>query len=262
VKQFSGWQIAILAMLLVCVCCTFAGVGIVGLAYVAWDQGTPTRAQAIVTSTRAVATTGGVGAPSLTRTPTRIANPYQVIIPTPGAPTTLYPIAFDSRLTIATYNVAGKTVNEISKSLESNAMPDPNEPGSRYYALTKWHLASDWSVRPSLRGCDVTTGTVTVMLTMTLPLLTSSGVPTDTHNRFDTFIEKTVQHESGHVEITLQGAREYQRALGNYPAAPNCDALNAQLNDLFRQHFDSIQRANREYDAKTKHGRTQGAVFP
>jgi predicted secreted Zn-dependent protease len=153
-------------------------------------------------------------------------------------------------------------VSEISKSLEANAVADPHEPGSRYYALTRWQLASDWSVRPSTRGCEVVNGDVSVMITMTLPMLATAGASADTLKRFNTFIEKTILHENGHAEIALQGARDYQRALGNHSAASNCDALKTQLSDLFRRHFNSIDRANRDYDAKTKHGLTQGAVFP
>lgn len=257
-RQFSGAQIAVLVMLFICVCCSFAGVGIIGVASLVWDEASVARVQA--TPTRVIVTNSG--AASSARTPTRLRNPYQVVIPTPGAPSTLYPIEFDSDFNVVTYNVIGKTVSEISKSLDANAMPDPSEPGSRYYALTRWQLAGDWSVRPTLRGCEVSSGRVSVKITMTLPLHTSSGASTDTLNRFNTFVEKTTLHESGHVEITLQGAREYQRALGNYPAAPTCSALDAQLNDLFRRSFDAIHRANREYDAKTQHGRTQGAVFP
>lgn len=260
-RQFSGWQCAILVVLLVCVCGTFASVGAVAT-YVLWDDVSSARVPAMATPTRVVATSSNVGAPMFARTPTRVANPYQVVIPTPTAPPLNAPIAFTSEFRVVTYTVTGKTVNEIGKSLEANAMPDPAEPGSRYYALTRWQLASDWAMRPSLRGCEVVDGKVTVAITITLPALVTPNVPADVRQRFDTFMEKTVLHESDHVEITLRGAREYQRALSHHPPASNCDILKSQLDALFRQNFDAIQRANREYDAKTQHGRTQGAVFP
>lgn len=261
-KQFSGWQIGILAILLACVCCVFAGAS--ALTMYAWWSDAP-RAPSIAapqpTLTRSsAANTGALS--QTTRTPTRVRNPYHVIIPTPTAPTTQYATEFTSRFTVVTYNVTGRTVSEISKSLEANPIPDPNEPGSRYYAITRWQLSGDWSVQPTLRGCEVASGQVTVVMTMTLPLLTSTNTTTDALNRFNTFLEKTVLHESGHVAITLDGARTYQRALGNHPSASDCATLKTQLNDLFHRSFDAIQRANRDYDTQTQHGRTQGAVFP
>lgn len=262
-KQFSGWQCAILTLLLVCVCCTFASVSI-GIAYVLGEEAASARVQAIrtPTHTRVPATSANGGAPLFMRTPTRVANPYQVVIPTPTAPPLDAPIAFVSEFRVVTYTVTGKTINEISRSLEANAMPDPAEPGSRYYALTRWQLASEWVARPSWHGCQVVDGKVTVAITMTLPMLVTPNVPTDVRQRFDTFMEKTVLHESDHVEITLRGAREYQRALSHQTPAPDCDILKSQLNTLYRQNFDAINRANRAYDIKTQHGRTQGAVFP
>lgn len=260
-KQFAGWQIAILTLLLVCVCCTFVSVGVVAT-YVLWDKGADARAHALATPTRVVATSSNVGAPIFARTPTRVTNPYQVIIPTPTAPPLNVPVAFASEFRVVTYTVTGKTINEISKSLEANTMPDPNEPGSRYYALTRWQLAGDWAMRSSSRGCEVVDGKVSVAITVTLPALVTPNVPSDVRQRFETFMEKTVLHESDHVAITLHGAREYQRALSHHPPAPNCEVLQLQLKALFRQNFDEINRANREYDAKTQHGRTQGAVFP
>lgn len=282
-KQFAGWQIAFLALLLVCVCCELTGLGIFA-AYFAWNDSpvavvaptfAPTPRVAALptftatpapTNTRVVEANPGASLPTralVTRTPTRVTNPYQVIVPTPTAPPMLYPITFNSDLKVETYDVTGKSVNEISKSLEANAIADPHEPGSRYYALTRWQLGGDWSVRPSGGGCQIVDGSVTLAITMTLPALASANsAPADVLKRYDTFIEKTILHESAHAEIALQGARDYQRALGNYSTASNCDALKTQLSDLFRRNFNSIDRANSDYDAKTKHGLTQGAVFP
>jgi len=261
-RQFSGWQIAILAVLFVCVCCTFASVGTLAVTYFVWEDVSVARVSATVTPTRIVATNSSVGAPALTRTPTRVTNPYHIVIPTPTAPPLVYPIESTSDFRVVTYTVTGKSINEISQSLEAHAIADPAEPGSHYYALTRWQLASDWSVRPTLRGCQVAEGKVSVAITMTLPALVTPDVPINTRQRFDTFLEKTITHESDHVEITLRGARDYQRALGNHPPANDCETLKTQLNELFRQSFNAINRANREYDARTQHGRTQGAVFP
>jgi len=259
-RQYSGWYVATCIILFVCMCCACAAM--VWLVYELWAIEPNARVQTSPSPTRVFATNAQMGAPSFIRTPTRVTNPYRVIIPTPTAPPLVYPITFNSDFRVVTYTVTGKTLNEISRSLEANAMPDPAEPGSRYYALTRWHLASDWSVRPTLRGCSVEAGTIRVAITMTLPALVTPNVPADAHQRFNTFLERTLVHESDHVTIILQGARAYQHALGNHPPAGDCETLKTQLNDLFRQSFHAINRANREYDAKTQHGRTQGAVFP
>ncbi len=288
--RFSTLQIAILAILFVCVCCELTGMGILVAATFTSDSSqvadvapslTPIRPATFLatytptspasktpapTYTRVVESNPGANLPPIAlvqRTPTSVADPYKVVVPTPTAPVMTYPIAFTSTFKVVTYNVTGKTVNDISKSLEASAIADPHEPGSHYYALTKWQLGGNWAIKPSPRGCEVSGGDVTIMITMSLPALaTTTGVPADILKQFNTFMVKAVLHESGHAELALQGARDYQRALGTFAPVSDCEGLKAQLNNLFRRSFNTIDSANTDYDVKTQHGLTQGAVFP
>ncbi len=204
-------------------------------------------------------------------TPTqRATNPastagglYDIFIPTPTAPAMAYPVDFKSATTLATYTVTGNTLTAISDSLEKNAMPDPHEPGSRYYARTNWFIQGEWFWKPTARGCEMDRGTVSIAITITLPALkTTAGLAPDLLKRWNSFVSNTSVHEQGHARLALQGARDYQRNLGNFPPAANCDLLQNQLRDLYNRDFDAIDRVNVEYDKDTQHGLTQGAVFP
>ncbi len=206
--------------------------------------------------------------PTKTKTPSptataRLASPYDVFIPTPTAPPLAYPIDFQSTTKMVTYTVTGKTLNEISASLEKNALADPHEPDSAYYARTNWSIQGQRSWTPTTRGCEVDRGTVTVAITITLPALkTTTGVSADVLNRWNTFIRNTSAHEQGHARLALEGARTYQRNLGNLAPAANCDVIQTQLRDQHNRDFDAIDRVNVKYDTDTQHGLTQGAVFP
>jgi predicted secreted Zn-dependent protease len=194
-----------------------------------------------------------------------VSNPglYNIVVPTPSAPALIYPIQFDSNLSIVTYPVTGTTLVALSRSLDTNALPDPHEKNSRYYARTDWYLSGHWNWNPAGQGCEVDKGSVSIAMTMTLPLLSSTvDVPVDVISRWNTFVNNTVIHETGHVQLDLQGARDYQRKLGNFPPALDCDAIQSKLRTLFDDSFANIDRANTGYDSTTRHGRTQGAVFP
>jgi predicted secreted Zn-dependent protease len=201
-----------------------------------------------------------------TASPTRTLAPmpsYNIVVPTPTAPPMIYPITFSSSLKIVTYPVIGQTLTELSKSLDAQAIPEPREPGSRYYALTEWFLSARWVTHPTARGCEVESGSITLAMTMTLPALTATtGMPHEVLNRWNVFVNNTITHESGHVKINLQGARDYQRGLGNSAPALDCNALGLRLDDEFDRALDALTRAGRDYDARTQHGVTQGAVFP
>ncbi len=215
-------------------------------------------------TSNATPTRGTPGARTPTRASTSASGGYTIIIPTPTAPRLVYPIDFKSTFIVSTYSVSGKTTDELSKSLEATAQTDPHESnGSRYYARTDWLLSAHWLWRETASGCEVDKGDVNIAITMTLPALAiTTGVPTNVLNRWNTFIQNTQTHETGHVKLAQQGARDYQRDLGNFAPASSCDLLQTRLRDLFDKNFSAIDKANVNYDAQTQHGFTQGAVFP
>jgi len=231
---------------------------------------TPTRVPPTATRTPAPTNTPVIRAattavtPARVQSPTLAANPYNIIVPTPTAPSIVNPVGFNSTFNVVAYPVSGKTTTDLTRALDAKAIADPHEPGSRYYAMTEWHVASDWQWLSTTRGCELERANVTVALTMTLPTLaTRQGLTPDLLTRWDKFIANTITHEKGHVTRALNGGRDYQRALGNLtPQAGTCLAMRPTLDNLFRQHLDAIDRVNVQYDKETDHGATQGAVFP
>ncbi len=196
------------------------------------------------------------------RNPTRV-SPYTVVIPTPTQSALRNPVAYESRFAVQTYSVTGKTLTEISKSLDENTAISSYGPGTRYYAQTEWYLSTVRSWKETARGCQVDSSKVSVAITMTLPVLvTASEIPPDVLARWEHFLDNTITHESGHVTLAMDGARTLQRDMGDFPPAPNCDVIRMQLDSLFKEEYDRIASANAQYDVKTQHGRTQGAVFP
>lgn len=275
--KLSPWLGATVGILLVCCCLATAGaLGVFGwfmmgpgaVSQAAVDA-TPTAALSSPFSTAPVATLSQTPVqPGARATITPMAvdsNPqlYNIVVPTPSSPALVYPIQFDSNLSVVTYPVTGTTLVALSKSLDTNALPDPHEKNSRYYARTDWYLSGHWNWNPTVQGCEVDGGNVSIAMTMTLPLLSSTvGVPLDAVSRWNTFVSNTVAHETGHVQLDLQGARDYQRNLGNFPPAPDCNVIQSKLRTLFDDSFATIDRANTGYDSATRHGRTQGAFFP
>ncbi len=190
-------------------------------------------------------------------------NPYAIVVATPTASLLKYPVAFDSQLNIITYTVSGKTSAELTQSLNSNSLQDPHEVTGRYYARTDWFINAHWNTKPTLAGCELDRADIGLVMTMTLPALVSTkNLAVGVFDQWDGFVQHTIQHESGHVTLSLQGAREYQRQVGNVLAARNCDMLDTQLKNLFDTNYKAIDRANTDYDKQTQHGLTQGAVFP
>ena len=258
----SPWLVGLVGILVVCCCLASFG----GIALVGWAATVQT-SHAMLSGAASVGTDSSVPALATTNAPPPIpivsGLNYNIIVPTPVAPSVIYPIKFDSQLNVVTYPVTGTTASGLSRSLEANALPDPHESSGRYYARTEWYLRANWNVKPTARGCQVDSGDITMAMTITVPMLVStSGIPSDLLARWNKFVDNTIAHEAGHVNLNLHGSREYERTLGNFPSAPDCDTLKPRLKSLFDSNLRAIDRANVDYDATTQHGTKQGAVFP
>jgi len=275
------WQVIVLLVLALCVCIELVGIAVIGNSLLS-DPPEPTTVAlpatpALPTRTMvAPATQTPAPAPTFTlviqpgtplpplgivRTPTR-TNPYDIFVATPTTSLANSSVTYETRLTVKTYDVKGKSLNEIANALDANALIDPHEPHLRFYARTDWYLSTQWFYQPTARGCQLESAQVSVAITMTLPVLITGDAPPDVQKRWNDFVANTIAHENEHVRLVYSGAREYQRDLANFPIATNCNLIRTQLDDVFKKHFQKIDRANVEYDARTKHGETQGAVFP
>lgn len=277
-----GHWIALIAAEIIVLCCC-AGLG--ALFFVGYfDQPTsPTAvAQATLTPIRSTPTSAALGitgtatrtntaviqtrSPNVSPSQTRLlitpsSNLYNVVIPTPTAARIVYPVDFVDRFALITYPVSGTTLAAISKSLDANAMADPHEPNNRFYARTDWYINYRITSKVTTRGCELDKSGVTIALTMTLPALATTA-PRDVTDRWGSFIQKAIVHESGHVKLAQDGARTFQRDLGNLAPATDCNALDSNAHNLFDKSFAAIDKVNVQYDADTQHGVTQGATFP
>ena len=172
----SPWLAVTVGVLLVC-CCLYT-VGAVGI--IAWElmglhpaslatvETAPTAAPFSPPSTappNSPSQTEGGKSAQATLTPIVTVSGqglYGIVVPTPSAPTLIYPIQFDSNLKIVTYPVIGTTLVALSRSLDVNALPDPHEKDSRYYARTDWNLSGHWTWNPTPRGCEVDGGSISI----------------------------------------------------------------------------------------------------
>lgn len=68
-------------------------------------------------------------------------------------------------------------------------------------------------------------------------------------------------HERGHVQISLDGAKEMERALNSIPEQPTCDAVAAEGRRRAEQVWAAVARRQAAYDAETQHGRNQWSPY-
>ena len=70
------------------------------------------------------------------------------------------------------------------------------------------------------------------------------------------------QHENGHKDIGIKAAIEIERSIAELEPAVDCDELAETANELGQSIISKYAEKEREYDARTNFGETQGAIFP
>jgi len=185
-----------------------------------------------------------------------------------------------------TYTVVGKTLEEINKDMQKKGPPDPND-GKKYSGSCRGELdlkigSSDFDfkttdgsspieVTATLKGGTIACNTVT-----TMPKLASDkDLSDDAKKEWKRFVSKVQVHEDGHADSYLKLATSISNDLNTMSGkGTGKDERTAQVlaaKDLTTQIATKLSGTNslsqqikddaKAYDAKTKHGQTQGAVL-
>lgn len=162
-------------------------------------------------------------------------------------------------LTTRYYDVSGRSAGDLLAAMQRLG---PRQGSEAFFGLTNSELEYTYRYA-SVRGrCRTQNVVVTVGLTLTLPRWTiPRGTPYALERDWRRFERALRTHEDGHRRLAEDEAAALHRALATL-SAPTCAALDTAA----RQQAESVRArygtTHRTYDARTQHGRTQGAVWP
>ena len=185
----------------------------------------------------------------------------------------------------SSYTVAGKTLAEIVKDMAKKAPVDPNE-SKRYSGkclgrldlklvdndleLTVTQGSDPIEVVASLKS-----GSVSTSCEITVPKLGSDkGLSDNAKKEWKRFLSAVSAHEQGHVDAYFEEAKAVAAELdllqasatGKTEKAARIAATGAMLKAVQKAFggttLDDRMKANaKAYDAKTRHGESQGAAL-
>jgi len=157
------------------------------------------------------------------------------------------------------YTVAGATVREIHQSMRQNR---PWKSTSQHDGFTQWHVAWNFYLSPSDNKCRLTSFSTRTTVAITLPRWTApTNATEDVRMAWGRFIAALGKHEAGHGQMALAAAAEIQKRAKESGEDVDCAALKQKLNNLGQSIVEQYRARDKEYDERTKHGVTQGAVL-
>ncbi len=160
------------------------------------------------------------------------------------------------------YPIAGTTATELRSQLNQLGPSDETE-GRRYDARTDWVVKWTYRYRQQSHACILQQAQTQVAVTFTLP----QWQPTPRAARslvqdWRRYQASLQLHEDGHKDHGVGAAQDIQQALRRLPPAAACAALETQIQTAARAIIRTYNQKDLEYDRVTRHGSTQGAIFP
>lgn len=159
---------------------------------------------------------------------------------------------------ITTYTVSGNTLKEVRADINSKRKAAA---GGGYDSINRWNTRWRFTTENTGGSCVVTSVTVTLDIEIVIPKL-ASNAPTDVRRRFDEYIERLMVHERGHSTHSVAAANEIEPALLAIAPEATCREAVKEANQRANAILARQKEIDKDYDARTRHGATQGATFP
>ncbi|MBF0544623.1 MAG: DUF922 domain-containing protein [Candidatus Riflebacteria bacterium] len=131
--------------------------------------------------------------------------------------------------------------------------------GHLFYGDTEWHLKWKFRWKKFADGnYKISNATVEVTGNIILPKLSGSPTPTQ-EKKFEKFFSALRVHELGHYTLAKEAAVELEKQILALPEMSTGKDLNSAANGIGYQKIKELKEKQKQYDAETGHGKTQGA---
>ena len=133
---------------------------------------------------------------------------------------------------------------------------------SGHTAHAQWYLSYTPRTRmvPG-KGCAVDSVDTKLDLKVRIPRWNPPpGTSPDATRRWDRYLDALRVHEAGHLQVGRDFESGFRRAALEM-SAPDCGTLSTMLRSRFDALLNQSRQRDLDYDAQTRHGATQGALF-
>ena len=162
--------------------------------------------------------------------------------------------AVDFKIGLAHYTVQGTDYASLAQSLSANGPKG-------FHGLATWKINYEYTTKKLRDACLIDSVTIKVGGEILMPRWADeAAAPPDLQRRWSNYYAALKRHEDGHLQHGRELAmlvKERLMGLG----AQACERMPALTQGEFQRLYDNLKSRDREYDARTNHGVTQGAQF-
>lgn len=158
------------------------------------------------------------------------------------------------------YDVSGLTEQAIREDM--NAQRRRHVRGG-YDAYVSWSLAWHFHYDDDLKGCKIVRASTSLKVDYQLPRwVDEAAANAPLRQRWNAYYDALLEHEYGHRDFGIAAAEAVASALLAMPHYRDCLVLRRNANELAARVLWGYLVREKDYDRETRHGMTQGAVFP
>jgi len=158
------------------------------------------------------------------------------------------------------YPIQGSTAEKLREQMNQER---PESKGERFDADTHWNIKWHYDFLADTKSCVIGLSQVTETIVYRLPhWVNQEDADPKLQKKWDNYLKHLRLHESGHAKNGRAAAEEIEAMLKNLAPVASCPLLDKIANERAQQIILSHNAWDLEYDKETRHGATQGAVFP
>ena len=158
-------------------------------------------------------------------------------------------------ITVEHYEIRGNTWPQLQREIDAKG-PEG------WWGNANTQIAYELEWKPTAGGCRITSVRVKADARIRLPQWANRFEgPASLQAYWDNVYRSLDLHERGHVRISLEGAKELERALREVPELPTCDAVSAEARRTYERIGSALKQRQVAYDAQTNHGRDQWTPY-
>lgn len=169
-----------------------------------------------------------------------------------------YPVGISGRTSVIYYDVHGSSYDELRADMRRLG---PKVSGTSFVGETRSPM--QWSWRAETTGpssCVIQDVRVSMNAQILLPRWTPPpGADSALVAEWKRFITALEVHEAGHKDISARAGNEIMERLRGMSGP--CSQISMRAGDIARSITDRARDEQANYDARTRHGLTQGTTF-
>lgn len=157
------------------------------------------------------------------------------------------------------YQIYGSTENDLAEQMRQCG---PKSEGEGYDAYASWYINWKYNYQMSGGACRVGQATVGVKVDVHYPKWeTPADFQSGLDRKWQSFMANLETHENGHKQNGLDAASEVYNTISDL-TGPSCANMIDLVNSTSQDIVAIYAQRDKDYDATTNHGATQGAIFP